>query len=86
MVEGIHAADRAPQRQITGEEDVGPIEAYEQEAARRPWPDSWYLGQGRFNFRVGHSRQRIVAQAAVEEALCERSQRGALPGRHAAVS
>ena len=86
MVEAVRSLDRAPEREVAREKDVGPIESHEQEPARGPRPDSGHLGQGRLDLVVGHARERLVAQASVDEPLRERAQGLALSSREAAVA
>ena len=79
MVESVDALNRAPQRDVAGQVDVGAVEGDEQEAVRRPRPDSRHLGQSRFDLVVGHGSEALVAQASVGESLRERPYRRALP-------
>ena len=67
VVEAVRSLDRAPEREVAGEKDVGPVESHEQEPARGPQPDSGHLGQGCLDLVVGHARERLVAQASVDE-------------------
>src|SRR6185436_12305217 len=83
VVESVESLDRAPQRDVAREEDVGPIECDEQEPMRRPRPDAGYFRQSGFDVVVGHAGQRAVAQASVDESLRERPNRRALAGGEA---
>ena len=74
MVEAVRSLDRAPEREVAREKDVRPVESHEQEPARGPQPDAGHLGQGCLDLLVGHARERLVAQASVDEPLRERAQ------------
>jgi hypothetical protein len=86
VVEAVLALDRAPKREVSREEDVGPVQCREQKPARRPEPDSGHLRQDCLDLLVGHSRQRFVAEPPVDEAFGERPERLALASREAGVA
>lgn len=64
-----------------GRKTSGAVARYEQEAVRRPRPDSGDLGQRRLDLVVGHAREGFVAQSSLDEALGERTERRALSQR-----
>ena len=86
VIEAVRSLDRAPEREVAREKDVGSVESHEQEPARGPQPDPGHLGQGCLDLVVGHARERLIAQASVDEPLRERAQRLALSSREAAVA
>src|SRR5690242_12202300 len=60
VVEAVRALDRSPEREISREEDIGPAEGHEREAAARgPKSDPGCLRQGRLNLGC------IIAQQAL---------------------
>jgi hypothetical protein len=77
-------AARPVEREILGKPHVGPVERHDQKAVRRPRPDPRDFGQLRLDLVIGHARQRLVAQLAVDEPAGERAQGGGLAVGHAA--
>src|SRR5204863_6956164 len=79
VVEAVDALNRAPQRDVAGEVDVGAVECDEQEPVRGPRPDARHFRQSGFDLVVGHAGEALVAQASVRESLRKRTYRRALP-------
>src|SRR4249919_3797320 len=46
LIEAIRSLDRASEREVAGQKDIGTLKSDEQEPARGPRPDSGHLGQG----------------------------------------
>jgi hypothetical protein len=56
VVESVGPFDGAPQREVAGEQYVGPIERHDQETVCRPGPDSRDFGQGRLDLVIPQAR------------------------------
>ena len=70
---------RSPERKTSGRSSATSRNPC---AVHGPMPG--HLGEGRLDLVVGHARERLVAQASVDEPFRERAQRRALASREAA--
>ena len=64
MVEPVKPLDGVPQREVAGEQHVGPVEREDQEPVRRPRADAGHLGEGGLDLVVGHLSERVVRAGA----------------------
>jgi hypothetical protein len=67
VVQPVESLDGVSQREVPGEEQVGPIERKDQEPARCPRPDTGHLGEGGLDLVIGHTKQRFITEAPVHE-------------------